>query len=73
MLNPDLIILDMEMPYINGFEIYEKLKGLKTSFLLVSAHGDAYINTIAWSPEVKLLSKPFCKSDMSAILLSMKL
>src|SRR4029079_1453352 len=67
-LNPDLIILDYEMPYMNGFELYEKLKVMNSNFLIVSAHGDAYMRKQAWDKNVSILIKPFCKSDMSALL-----
>ena len=71
-LKPDLIILDIEMPYLNGFEMYERLKYLKSQFLMVTAHGDTYIKNGGWNQNVKIMSKPFCKSDMSALLTEME-
>jgi len=67
-LKPDLIILDMEMPYINGIEVYEKLKGLRSRFLLVTAHGESLMKFDAFNHQIMILTKPFCKSDMSAVL-----
>ncbi len=68
LLNPDLIILDYEMPMMSGFELYNKLKKMKCNFLIVSAHGDTYVRKQAWDKNIGILTKPFCKSDMSAIL-----
>src|SRR4029079_3876617 len=71
MLHPDLVILDVEMPYLNGFELYERLKGINSHFLLVSAHGDKYLKMRVANDEVKFLTKPFSKSDMSTMLNSL--
>jgi two-component system, LytTR family, response regulator len=72
-LNPDLIILDYEMPYMSGFELYEKLKEMNSNFLIVSAHSDTYIRKQAWKENVGILTKPFCKSDMSFLLNEMSI
>jgi two-component system LytT family response regulator len=72
-LKPDLIILDIEMPYINGFEVYERLKEMKSHFLMVTAHGDTYLRKGEWNKNVKIMSKPFCKADMSALLNAMEI
>jgi two-component SAPR family response regulator len=72
-LKPDLIILDLEMPFINGLEVYERLKGMQTRFLIVTAHGDTYLKTKGWNQEIKILTKPFCKSEMSAVLQAMEI
>jgi len=71
MLEPDLVILDVEMPYLNGFELYERLKEIDTHFLLVSAHGDKYLKMKMPNEHVQFLTKPFSKSDMSVMLNSM--
>ena len=71
-LNPDLIILDIEMPYISGFELYELLKEMNSKFLMVTAHGDRYLKDGGWNNKVKILTKPFCKADMSILLNAMK-
>lgn len=71
LLSPDLIILDIEMPYISGFEMYEQLKGMKSYFLLVTALSDPYGKAAHWDANVKILKKPFCKTDMSTLLNTM--
>lgn len=71
MLQPDLIILDVEMPFLNGFELYERLKEIDSHFLLVSAHGDKYLKMRMQNQQVQFLTKPFSKSDMSLLLNSM--
>ena len=39
-LNPDVAILDVEMPLLTGFEVIEKCKdsGLKTKFVILTSH-----------------------------------
>lgn len=71
-LRPDLIILDIEMPYLNGFEVYERLRHLESQFLMVTAHGDTYIRNRGLNQKVKIMSKPFCKADMSFLLTEME-
>ena len=71
MLQPDLVILDVEMPFLNGFELYERLKEIDTRFLLVSAHGDTYLKMRVSNQQVQFLTKPFSKSEMSLLLNSM--
>ena len=72
-LRPDLIILDFEMPYMNGMEVYEKLKESGSNFMIVSAHGNSILKSTTWNKKVGVLTKPFCKSDMSAVLNAMEL
>lgn len=71
MLKPNLVILDIEMPYLNGFELYERLKNLDSNFLLISAHGDKYLKNSVSNEQVKFLAKPFSKNDMSLLLNSL--
>jgi CheY-like chemotaxis protein len=72
-LNPDLIILDVEMPVMNGLEVYEKLKKLNTRFMIITAHGNQYLQSKQWDTNVGILNKPFCKSDMSELMKKMDL
>ena len=72
-LRPDLIILDIEMPYLNGFELYDRLKGMDSKFLMVTAHGEQYVNNQPVNNQVKILRKPFCKADINGVLGAMKI
>ena len=72
-IKPHLIILDVEMPYLSGIEMYDKLKEMNANFLIVTAHGQSYLNNRKWSKNVGILTKPFCKSDMSSLLSAMKM
>lgn len=71
-IKPDLIILDLEMPHINGMELYEKLKYMDSSFLMLSAYGETYFRDRIWNKKVGILTKPFSKSDMSTMLNAME-
>lgn len=70
-LQPDLVILDMEMPYLSGMELYHKLKSLKSHFLVISAHGEGLRHKEGLDDRVRFMSKPFSKSDMTALLNTM--
>lgn len=39
-LNPDIALLDVEMPMLNGFEVIQKCQGknLKTKFIILTSH-----------------------------------
>lgn len=41
-LKPDILLTDLDMPELNGFDLIEKLKvhGLKTSYVILSMHLD---------------------------------
>lgn len=67
-LKPDLVILDLEMPDINGLELYEQLKGMKAHFMIISAHSQALLREREGLNNVSILTKPFCKADISSLL-----
>jgi CheY-like chemotaxis protein len=68
-----LIILDIEMPELNGLEVYERLKGMPSHFLILTAHSHPCLKNKAWNQNVGILMKPFCKADMSSLLTAMAL
>ena len=72
LLNPNLIILDVEMPHLSGFDLYEKLKEMNAHFLIVSALGDMYLKSRSWNKNVGILTKPFSKADISTLLNAME-
>lgn len=73
LLNPDLVILDVEMPCITGPEIYQRLKQLDMQFMMVSAHAESVVRDLIWDTNVGILTKPFCKSDITTVLQAMEL
>jgi YesN/AraC family two-component response regulator len=72
-LNPHLVILDIEMPEMNGLEMYERLKELPVRFLMITAHSHAYLRASKLNPDVGVLAKPFCKADMTTMLSAMQI
>jgi YesN/AraC family two-component response regulator len=73
MLKPDLVILDIEMPCINGLEVYELLKQMDMRFMMVSAHSATDVRDWVWDTNVGILTKPFGKSDIASVLKTMEL
>jgi PleD family two-component response regulator len=67
--DPELILLDLMMPYLSGFELMEKLKGERLKSLNPNKYVPILVLTADISPEVKqralsegakdFLSKPF--------------
>lgn len=63
-LQPDLILLDIEMPGITGFEVCQRLKNTPLtcdiSIIFVSAHGEAEFefNSLAYGA-IDFISRPF--------------
>jgi diguanylate cyclase (GGDEF)-like protein len=65
--SPDLVLLDMEMPGMNGFEVCSALRndeqdtpGVPPSVIFVTAHGGAAIEVAALrAGAVDFISKPF--------------
>jgi DNA-binding response OmpR family regulator len=67
--NPDLILLDVRMPKMTGFEACQKLKADETTknipVVFLSAHGqEAEVNTGLALGAEKYLVKPFDVSDL---------
>lgn len=63
-LQPDIALLDIEMPMLNGFEVIEKCKanGVKTSFIVLTSHKEKGFVAQAQKLQIKgylLKDEPF--------------
>lgn len=68
---PDLILLDIEMPDINGYEVSQRLKANPSTatipIIFVSAHNDVEAKVKAFrSGGVDYISKPFANEEVTA-------
>jgi len=46
---PDVAVIDISMPEMNGIKVVEEAKGLKTAFIMLTMHGDALMASRALS------------------------
>jgi two-component system, LytTR family, response regulator len=63
--NPDLIFLDVEMPWMNGFEMLEVLGDVKFSIIFTTAHDEFAAKAFRISA-VDYLLKPIDSNDLKA-------
>jgi two-component system LytT family response regulator len=63
--NPDLIFLDVEMPWMNGFEMLEILGDVKFSIIFTTAHDEFAAKAFRISA-VDYLLKPIDANDLKA-------
>ena len=64
---PDLILCDLEMPRINGFQVVDALRAQQTTIpiILITSHGSEAIAVEFFRKGVKdYLSKPFTADEM---------
>ena len=64
-LNPDLIFLDVEMPWMNGFEMLEILGEINFSIIFTTAHDEFAAKAFRISA-VDYLLKPIDANDLKA-------
>jgi len=64
-LNPDLIFLDVEMPWMNGFEMLEVLGDVNFSIIFTTAHDEFAAKAFRISA-VDYLLKPIDANDLKA-------
>ncbi len=64
-LNPDLVFLDVEMPWMNGFEMLEVLGEINFSIIFTTAHDEFAAKAFRISA-VDYLLKPIDASDLKA-------
>lgn len=62
-LNPDLVFLDVEMPWMNGFEMLEVLSEINFSIIFTTAHDEFAAKAFRISA-VDYLLKPIDASDL---------
>ena len=64
-LNPDLVFLDVEMPWMNGFEMLEVLGEINFSIIFTTAHDEFAAKAFRISA-VDYLLKPIDANDLKA-------
>ncbi len=64
-LNPDLVFLDVEMPWMNGFEMLELLGDIQFSIIFTTAHDEFAAKAFRISA-VDYLLKPIDANDLKA-------
>ena len=64
-LNPDLIFLDVEMPWMNGFEMLEIIGEIKFSIIFTTAHDEFAAKAFRISA-VDYLLKPIDSNDLKS-------
>jgi len=70
-LNPDLIFLDVEMPWMNGFEMLEVLSDVNFSIIFTTAHDEFAAKAFRISA-VDYLLKPIDANDLKAAVLKVE-
>lgn len=70
-LNPDLVFLDVEMPWMNGFEMLEVLSDVNFSIIFTTAHGEFAAKAFRISA-VDYLLKPIDANDLKAAVLKVE-
>jgi DNA-binding response OmpR family regulator len=69
--NPDVVVLDYHMPYINGVELHGLLKaaGCNAKFIFVTAEdGEALTETMRQDSDFGVTKKPFNVDDLVALV-----
>lgn len=62
-LQPDLLILDIEMPVMNGFELLDKIMHLNISVIFITAYNHYAIKAFRFNA-LDYLVKPFDNNDL---------
>ncbi|MEQ9300385.1 MAG: response regulator [Cyclobacteriaceae bacterium] len=66
-LEPDFLFLDVEMPYVDGFETIEMLKH-RPKTIVISSHESSHESVQMIKPDA-FISKPIHKEELEEILL----
>ena len=70
-LNPDLVFLDVEMPWMNGFEMLEVLNDVNFSIIFTTAHDEFAAKAFRISA-VDYLLKPIDANDLKVAVLKVE-
>jgi two-component system LytT family response regulator len=70
-LNPDLVFLDVEMPWMNGFEMLEVLGDVNFSIIFTTAHDEFAAKAFRISA-VDYLLKPIDANDLKAAVMKVE-
>ena len=68
---PDLVILDLHMPYMNGLELSENIREnwcrIRTSVLVITGYPEPGIHEVVFDRGVsEFLLKPFDRNDLAS-------
>jgi len=69
---PELIILDAEMPHINGVNLVRMMMHTGAFFLLISAHDVNMLKKVCGLNRTYYLAKPFSAKEFEMVLLTIK-
>jgi two-component SAPR family response regulator len=69
---PDLIILDAEMPFINGLDMVRMLLHTGAFFIIITAHDIRALERNHPLDRTTYLSKPFSVGELRKIILAIK-
>lgn len=69
--NPDLVFLDVEMPWMNGFEMLEVLGEINFSIIFTTAHDEFAAKAFRISA-IDYLLKPIDSNDLKAAVLKVE-
>jgi two-component system, LytTR family, response regulator len=70
-VNPDIVFLDIEMPFMNGFEILEKIKPISFSVIFTTSYDHYAIRAIQYSA-LDYLLKPIDPKGLIAAVQRME-
>ncbi|MBK9254546.1 MAG: response regulator [Saprospiraceae bacterium] len=67
-IEPDIIIMDVEMPYINGINLIKMFAHTKSYFILASAHDTHELEIKYHFARTEYLTKPYSVKEVETII-----